>query len=80
MTSVVGSDLILVSSCFSGLSKLTSVPAGGAVVATAAAAAAASGGGGASAAGETPAGQNHHVYLSFTTTEFACLSYLHMND
>lgn len=78
MTSVVGSDLSLVSSCFSGLSKLTSVPAGGAVVATAAAAA--SGGGGASAAGETPAGQNHHVYLSFTTTEFACLSYLHMND
>ncbi|XP_012691368.1 60S acidic ribosomal protein P2 [Clupea harengus] len=38
-----------------GLSKLTSVPAGGAVVATAAAAA--SGGGGASAAGETPAAE-----------------------
>lgn len=42
-----------------GLSKLASVPAGGAVMASAAAA----GGGGASAAGEAPAGQNHHLSL-----------------
>lgn len=43
-----------------GLSKLASVPAGGAVMASAAAA----GGGGASAAGEAPAGQNQHYHLS----------------